>query len=69
MKFIKRIACVFGVHSYKCVNVFHYVDTSWGNRAESTCATYLCRTCKNVKMKDFYGAGYLTMIQLNGADN
>lgn len=69
MNILKRIGCVFGLHSFKCVNVSHYVDTSWGDRAYSTCATFLCKTCQKVKTKDFYGAGYLTVIQLNGENN
>lgn len=59
--------CFIFWHQWRCVNVFHYIDASWGTEAPSTTATYVCTKCNATKTKDFYSQGYLTMTELNQA--
>ena len=55
-------------HKWKCVKVYHYLDTSYGSKhgTPSTNATYVCSKCNKAKDKLFYGCGYLTTEELNG---
>ena len=51
-------------HKWKATYVDHYVDTSWGNSAESTIAVYVCQKCRKAKSKSFYGAGFVPLENL-----
>ena len=57
----KRILCIFGIHEYKAVSVYHYWDISWGGKAPSTIVTYRCINCGKIRVKHFYGAGFLEL--------
>lgn len=62
----KRVACLFGFHSYKHVAVNHYYDISFGEPgAKSTGVTSVCQSCNNIKNKSFYGVGWLSLDDLN----
>ena len=62
----KRILCIFGIHEYKPISVYHYYDISWGGRFPSTSVTYQCANCGKIKVKSFYGSGFLELEDLQG---
>lgn len=62
---LMRLLCP---HKWRCVGVWHYIDTSWNSHALSTCATFRCARCGAIKAKSMYGVGHLSKEQLNGVD-
>ncbi len=52
-------------HRYKAVHVFHYFDWSFDQKAPSTCVTLQCIYCGRIIQKTLYGAGFVTLEELN----
>jgi hypothetical protein len=61
--------CIIGIHQWKPVKVYHYYDTSFCNSGEqgceSTTVTFMCKNCNSMKSQSFYGAGFLSLKELN----
>lgn len=60
---MNRLACIFGLHIYKLVDVRHYRDVSYMKPGSlglpSTGATWICKCCNKVKTRSYYGAGFI----------
>jgi hypothetical protein len=59
---------LFCPHRWRCIKVYHYIDTSWDSRAPSTCATFRCERCGKLKERSMYGAGHLSKDELNSKE-
>ena len=49
-----KIKCFFG-HKWKCINIFPYMDISFGARIPSIYYTLICNCCGKIKSKYIYG--------------
>lgn len=54
-------------HAWRCVNVWTYVDVSYGGKAPSACITLVCK-CGDVTTKHLYACGDITVDQINAAN-
>jgi len=50
-----KILCFFGVHDYKVVGFFEFIDTSFAAEASSTKITKVCKRCGKIVVERFYG--------------
>lgn len=58
--------CFLKIHDWRCVYVRHFIDTSWESESPSTQATFRCNKCGKVKVELLYGAGEVSIKELNG---
>jgi hypothetical protein len=65
-RIVRRMACVFGIHSWRCRAVAHFWDNSWTEPgAQSTTAMFVCSNCQSMKSKSLYGVGWLRVEDVN----
>lgn len=50
-----KLKCLFGLHDKKIVNVYHYIDTSFSLKIESTKITTICKCCKKIFTQNVTG--------------
>ncbi len=66
---MSSIKCWLNLHDWYCIKVFHYGDTSYMQENEkgapSTTATFSCLNCGEIKIKSFYGSGFISIDEFN----
>lgn len=56
--------CFGFLHRWMPVGINHYFDTSWGDMAESTSVSYVCRRCAKAKTIHLYGSGFIVLSDI-----
>lgn len=65
---MSKLVCFFKGHNRKVLNIFHYLDTSYGAMPgyPSTSATFKCMHCGEIFYKNYYMMGHLKAEDLEG---
>lgn len=61
------MCCLFRLHCYRAISVYHYDDTSWsksGNGSPSTVVTLQCLRCGRLKRQVIFAGGYISLESL-----
>jgi hypothetical protein len=54
-QFLKRLSCLFNFHSWKCIDVMPYTDSSYDEKVPSVSYTRICRRCGAIQYDSIWG--------------